>query len=208
MHENLSFDIVISFKMNIMDIGSNDLFRGGHKMEMKNSSTKSSQRVREMVQIALMTALTYLSVSYLNIPNGFGGVIHLGDSVIFVTAILLGTRQAAISGAIGMTMFDAFSPYAAYAPYTFVIKLGMALIVGLLANSADAKGNNWVKNIMGIVLAGAWGVAGYYGAEAIMTGSLYAPVVGIPGNVIQVAAGGAIAVALLMALKNTKYFNR
>jgi uncharacterized membrane protein len=177
-------------------------------METKSSRTKSSQRVREMVQIALMTAITYLSVSYLNIPNGYGGVVHLGDSVIFVTAILLGTRQAAISGAIGMTMFDAFSPYAAWAPYTFVIKLGMALILGLIANSGGSKGNNWVKNILGIVLAGVWGVAGYYGAEAIMTGNIYAPIFSMTGNIIQVTAGGAIAVALLIALKNTRYFNR
>lgn len=175
---------------------------------MKNSSTKSSQRVREMVQIALMTALTYLSVSYLNIPNGYGGVVHLGDSVIFVTAILLGTRQAAISGAIGMTMFDAFSPYAAWAPYTFVIKLGMALLVGLIANSGNSKGSSWIKNVLGIVLAGIWGVAGYYGAEAIMTGNIYTPILGMLGNIIQVTAGGAIAVVLLVALKNTKYFNR
>lgn len=194
--------------MNIMDIGSNDLFRGGHQMEMKNSNTKSSQRVREMVQIALMTALTYLSVSYLNIPNGYGGVVHLGDSVIFITAILLGTRQAAISGAIGMTMFDAFSPYAAWAPYTFVIKLGMALIVGFIANSGNTNGNSWIRNIIGIILAGAWGVAGYYGAEALMTGNLYTPILSMLGNIIQVTAGGAIAVVLLIALKNTRYFKR
>ncbi|OGO77248.1 MAG: hypothetical protein A2Y23_04595 [Clostridiales bacterium GWB2_37_7] len=177
-------------------------------MEMKNSNTKSSQRVREMVQIALMTALTYLSVSYLNIPNGYGGVVHLGDSVIFITAILLGTRQAAISGAIGMTMFDAFSPYAAWAPYTFVIKLGMALIVGFIANSGNTNGNSWIRNIIGIILAGAWGVAGYYGAEALMTGNLYTPILSMLGNIIQVTAGGAIAVVLLIALKNTRYFKR
>lgn len=177
-------------------------------MEMKNSQTKSSQRIREMVQIALMTAITYLSVSYLNIPYGNGGVVHLGDSMIFVTAMLLGTRQAVISGALGMTMFDAFSPYAYYAPYTFVIKAVMALIVGLIANSGNSKGRNWVKNIIGIILGGAWGVAGYYGAEAIMYGNLYTPIPNVLGNIIQVTAGGAIAIILLAALKNTKYFNR
>lgn len=177
-------------------------------MEMKNSQSKSSQRIREMVQIALMTAITYLAVSFLHIPYGSGGVVHLGDSIIFATAILFGTRQAVISGAIGMTMFDAFSQYAYYAPYTFVIKAIMALIIGLIANSNNAKGNNWVKNIIGIVLAGAWGVAGYYGAEVIMYGNLYTPITYIPGNIIQVTAGGAIAIVLVKALRNTKYFNR
>lgn len=177
-------------------------------MEMKNSQTKSSQKIREMVQIALMTAITYLAASFIQIPYGNGGVVHLGDSIIFVTAILFGTRQAVISGAIGMTMFDAFSPYAVYAPYTFVIKLVMALLVGLIANSGSAKGNNWIKNVLGILLAGAWGVAGYYGAEVIMYGNFLTPVPNILGNIIQVTAGGAIAIVLLTALKKTNYFSK
>lgn len=175
-------------------------------MEMKNSQTKASKRIREMVQIALMIAITYLSASFINIPYGNGGVVHLGDSMIFVAAILFGTRTAVVSGAIGMTMFDAFSPYAYYAPYTFVIKAGMALIIGIIANSNGANGNSWIRNIIGIILAGAWGVAGYYGAEVIMYGNFLTPIANILGNVIQVTAGGAIAVVLLTALKNTKYF--
>jgi hypothetical protein len=41
-----------------------------------------------------------------------------------------------------------------------------------------------------------------------MTGNIYAPIFSMTGNIIQVTAGGAIAVALLIALKNTRYFNR
>jgi uncharacterized membrane protein len=177
-------------------------------METKNSQTKSSQKTREMVQIALLTAITYLAVSFLHIPYGSGGVVHLGDSIIFATAILFGTRQAVISGAIGMTMFDAFSQYAYYAPYTFVIKAIMALLIGLIANGGNSKGNNWAKNIIGIVLAGAWGVAGYFGAEVIMYGNYFAAAPNVLGNVIQVTAGGVIAVVLVTALKRTRYFSR
>ncbi|MDF2591593.1 MAG: transporter component [Clostridia bacterium] len=177
-------------------------------MEMKNSQSRSSQKIREMVQIALMTAITYLAVSFLHIPYGSGGVVHLGDSIIFVTAILFGTRQAVISGAIGMTMFDAFSQYAYYAPYTFVIKAIMALLIGLIANSGHSKGNSWVKNIIGIVLAGIWGVAGYFGAETIMYGSYYTAAINVLGNVIQITAGGTIAIVLVAALKRTHYFSR
>lgn len=175
-------------------------------MVYKNtSSTKTSQRIREMVQIALMAAITYISVSYLHIPYGFGGVVHLGDSVIFITAIIFGARQAAISGAIGMALFDMFF-YPTYAPYTFFIKAGMGLIVGLIARSGNSRGNRIIKNIIGIVLAGIWGVIAYYFAEVIMYASFYAPLANILGNVIQEAAGGIIALILLSALKRTKYF--
>lgn len=175
-------------------------------MDLNTTTTKASQRIRDMVQIALMTAITYLSASFLQIPYGIGGVVHLGDTIIFITAILFGTRQAVISGAIAMTMFDAFSPYAAYAPYTLVIKAVMALIVGLIANSGSAKGNNMVRNVIGIALAGVWGVAGYFGAEVIMYQKVLTAAANVLGNVIQVTASGAIALALLPALKKTRYF--
>jgi uncharacterized membrane protein len=175
-------------------------------MEFKNSHSKSSVRVTEMVQIALMTALTYLAASYLNIPSGYGGVIQFGDTIIFVTAVLLGTRQAMISGAMGMTMFDAFSPYAYYAPYTFVIKLVMALIIGFVANAAGTKGRSWVRNILGLVLAGAWQVLGYFGAETFMYKNSMTAAASVPGNVVQGSVCGAVAVLLLIALKKARYF--
>lgn len=177
-------------------------------MEMKNSNTKSAVKIREMVEISLMTAITYLAVSFLHIPYGSGGVVHLGDSIIFITAVLLGTRQAVISGAVGMTMFDMMNQYAQYAPYTFVIKAVMALILGLIVNSGNSRGDNWGKNIIGLILASAWGVAGYYGAEVIMYGNFLTPAVNILGNVIQVGSSAAIAVVLLTALRKTNYFSK
>lgn len=175
-------------------------------MEFKNSHSKSSARVMEMVQIALMIALTYLAASYLNIPNGYGGVVQFGDTIIIVTAVLLGTRQAAISGTIAMTMFDGFSQYAYYAPYTFVIKLVMALIIGLFANAGGTKGQNWTRNILGIVIAGAWQVLGYFAAETFMYKSFMTAAASVLANVIQVSVCGVAAALLLIALRKTRYF--
>lgn len=175
-------------------------------MEFKNSHSKSSARVMEMVQIALMIALTYLAASYLNIPNGYGGVVQFGDTIIIVTAVLLGTRQAAISGTIAMTMFDGFSQYAYYAPYTFVIKLVMALIIGIFANAGGRKGQSWVRNAIGILLAGAWQVLGYFAAETFMYKSYMTAAVSVFANIVQVSLCGVVAVLLLVALRKTKYF--
>ncbi len=178
-------------------------------MQMNNlSNSSSSSKVKEMVQIALLTALTYIAVSFINIPYGNGGVIHLGDSMIFVAALLFGRKHAAISGAVGMTMFDLFSPYAIWAPYTFVVKAVMGLIVGSIAYSKGSKGESLLKNIAGMLLAGVWMVIGYYAAEVLIYGNMLAPMASVPGNVIQFSAGAAIALALTAALKNTKYFSR
>lgn len=189
-----------------MDIEEITVLRGIIMDLNKTSTAKTSQQIREMVQVALMTAITYLSASFLQIPYGMGGVVHLGDTVIFITAMLFGTRQAAISGAIAMTMFDGFSSYAAYAPYTLVIKAVMALILGLIANSGNARGNSIAKNLVGVILAGAWGVAGYFGAEVIMYQNILAASANMLGNVIQVTASGAIALLILPVLKRAKYF--
>lgn len=63
-----------------------------------------------------------------------------------------------------------------------------------------------VRNVIGIVLAGAWGVAGYFGAEIIMYQKVLTAAANVLGNVIQVTAGGAIALVFLPALKKTRYF--
>ncbi|MFZ5352859.1 MAG: ECF transporter S component [Bacillota bacterium] len=177
-------------------------------MEVKNSGLSGNRlQVKEMVQIALLTALTYIAVSFINIPYGNGGVIHLGDSMIFLSAVLFGRKHSAISGAVGMAMFDLFSPYTVWAPYTFVIKGVMGLIAGSIAFSGESKGTSWLKNGLGMVLAGLWMVAGYYAAEVMIYGNALAPMASLPGNLIQFGGGAVIAYVLAVALKNTKYFN-
>ncbi len=179
-------------------------------MEIKNSGKSSSSvSIREMVQIALLTALTYISVAFLNIEYVNNNVLHLGDSIIFIAAILFGRKHAALSGAFGMALFDLLSgAYAFWTPYTFVIKGVMGFIAGTIAFSGNAKGNNWIRNIIGMIAAGVWMVAGYFMAEAIITGNFAAPLVAVHGNIIQAVSGAVIAFALVTALRKTNYFNR
>lgn len=176
-------------------------------MEIKKSNcSNTSSRAKDIVQVGLLSALTFVAAMAIHIPYGNGGVIHLGDSMIFMTAVLFGKKYAAVSGALGMTMFDIMSGYSAWAPYTLVIKAVMGLIAGSIAYSGSAKGNSTVKNISGMLMAGIWMVVGYYIAEVIMTGNLIAPVVGITGNAVQFGAGSVIAVVIITAIKRTNYF--
>jgi len=176
-------------------------------MEMKKSGcSNTSSRVRNIVQLGLLSALTFVAAWAIHIPYGNGGVVHLGDSMIFLTAILFGRRQAAISGALGMALFDIMSGFVAWAPYTLVIKAVMGLITGTVAYSGGSKGANTVKNIAGMILAGIWMVAGYYAAEGIMLSNWTVPLAWIPGNIIQFSAGAAIAVIVIAAIKRTNYF--
>lgn len=61
--------------------------------------------------------------------------IHLGNAVCVLGALILGGLWGGIGGSIGMTIGDLFDPvYVVYAPKTFILKLCIGLITGLIAH--------------------------------------------------------------------------
>jgi uncharacterized membrane protein len=178
-------------------------------MEVKKSSySNTSSKVKDIVQIGLLSALTFVAAMAIHIPYGNGGVLHLGDSMIFLTAVLFGRKYAAISAALGMTMFDILSGYSAWAPYTLVIKAVMGFMAGSIAYSGNAEGKSIIKNITAMLLAGIWMIIGYYIAEGIITGNWIAPIVGASGNTVQLGASAVIALVITAAIKRTNYFKK
>lgn len=176
-------------------------------METRNSNISSAgAKVRGIVQLGLLSALTFVATMAIHVPSFNGGVIHLGDSMIFLTAVIFGKKYAAISGAVGMTMFDILSGYSIWAPYTFIIKAGMGFIAGSIAYMGSSKGDNTFKNAIGMLLAGIWMILGYYLAEVMISGNLISPVASMMGNVIQFGGGSVIAFVIIAAIKKTSYF--
>lgn len=180
-------------------------------MENRNL-TYSSIKIRDIVQVSLMAALTYIATAVINIPSGVlvRGVVHLGDSMVFVSAIILGRKKAFLSSGIGMGLFDLLSPYAIWAPFSFFIKGIMAYIASSIAYRKEYDGKNIYNNIFGFLMAGIWMVAAYYIsgsyiAHFTMNVNLKTAFVltmtHIPGDIIQVVAGTIIAVPLSRVLK-------
>ncbi len=170
----------------------------------------SSVKTIDIVQISLMTAITFIATSVIHIPT-FMGVLHLGDSMIFLSAILFGRKKAAISSAIGMCLFDLMTGYTMWAPFTFVIKGVMAYIAGTIAYRKDYNGNNFSNNLVAFIVAGIWMIAAYYlGGAIIMTfiskeftlqKALILALKDIPTNILQVVGGIALAIPLITALR-------
>ncbi len=178
-------------------------------MDTRNSNiSNTSMKIRGLVQLGLLSALVFVATMAIHVPSFNGGVIHLGDSMIFLTAVIFGRKYAAISGAVGMTMFDILSGYSIWAPYTFVIKAVMGFIAGSIAYMGGAKGESNIKNAIGMLLAGIWMIAGYYGAEVIISGNLVSPVASMTGNMIQFGAGAVIAFVIIAAIRKSGYFNK
>lgn len=100
---------------------------------MKNKSTK------KIVMVGLIAALSYVVFTFLQIkitlPGGDATSIHLGNAVCVIGALLLGGFYGGLGGALGMTIGDLLDPiYIVYAPKTFILKLGIGLITGLVAH--------------------------------------------------------------------------
>lgn len=174
--------------------------KGKKESVMHNNNSEKKTSALDIVQIGLMAALVYVSVAFVNIPIGQKSVLHFGDSTIIVAALLLGKKKGAIASAIGMCLFDVLSPYIIWAPFTFIIKGGMAYVVGAIAYRNNHKGKNIWNNLMGCILAGIWMIIGYYFAGSILYSSFVTPFADIMGNVIQAASGITIGLPLSMLL--------
>ncbi len=92
-----------------------------------------------VVLCGLIAALSYVVFTFLQIkiplPGGDQTSIHLGNAVCVLGALLLGGPLGGLGGALGMTIGDLFDPkYITYAPKTFILKLCIGLITGLVAH--------------------------------------------------------------------------
>ncbi len=173
--------------------------------DMTNQTAHANNRNKtyELVICAIFIALTYVATWLINIRLPFvgsGGLIHLGNVPLFVAAMLYGRKTGAVAGAFGMGLFDLFSGWTSWAPFTFVIVGAMGYEVGLMAEKKPFA-NATVNNIVSILLAIVIKVVGYYFAEVILYGNWVAPFGSIPGNIIQVGAAGIIVLAFIQQLR-------
>jgi uncharacterized repeat protein (TIGR04002 family) len=134
---------------------------------------------------ALLTALIMLLTAYvLHIPIGVNnGYVHLGDTMIYLSAVLLPTPFALLSAAVGGALADVLSGAALWAIPTAVIK---ALMV--LPFTASREKLFCRRNAFAPVISGMIGVVGYFIAEVI--------IVSLAGGVFEAAVGGAVAAIL------------
>lgn len=186
-------------------------------MESREKALKNNS-VLEIIQVGLMAAIVFVATSIIHFQT-FMGVMHAGDSMVFLAAILLGRKKAAIASAIGMALFDLTHGYLVWAPFTFVIKGVMAYIVGVIAYRADFKGEKFINNLIAFIIAGVFMITAYYIGGAIILSFIQADkqtfsqalllsLKDVPTNIAQVVVGILIAAPLLEALKKAGVKNR
>jgi uncharacterized membrane protein len=165
---------------------------------MKNKLT-----TRDIAFYGLFIALVYVATRFINIPGATaGGLFHLGNVMAFSIAIVFGKKAGAVSAAFGMALFDLTSSYFVWAPFTFIIRFAMGYVIGYMASIAgDSKIKTLISSFLGIVIASVIMIAGYYIAEVILFGNLYAPLESVGPNFMQCVVGTVIGLPLAVSLK-------
>lgn len=98
-----------------------------------------NEKITKIALTGLFAALSYVVFTFLQIkiplPGGDATSIHLGNAICVIGALILGGLYGGLGGALGMTIGDLFDPiYIVYAPKTFILKLCIGLITGLIAH--------------------------------------------------------------------------
>ncbi len=90
-----------------------------------------NNQIKKLTYAGLMTALTFISTSFLAFPVAFtNGYIHLGDGFVLSCGVVLGKKYGALAAGIGSALADIYLGYASWALPTFIIKFIMAYLVG------------------------------------------------------------------------------
>ena len=79
-------------------------------------------------------AFTFLKIP-IPTPGGDTTALHIGNAFCVLAALLLGGGYGGVAGSLGMTIADLLDPvYITSAPKTFILKLCIGLITGLIAH--------------------------------------------------------------------------
>ena len=104
---------------------------------MSNPADKRNPALM-IAKVGIMAALSYLAFTFIQFKIPAGGdytSFHLGNTFCVLAALLFGGIPGGIAGAIGMTIGDLLDPvYITSAPKTFILKLLIGVITGLVAH--------------------------------------------------------------------------
>jgi len=153
-----------------------------------------SKSTKRIVFTGLFAGLIFVSIRFFYIPVG-NGLIQVGDSIIYMGAIILPFPFGILSGAIGASLSDMLSPFAIYAVPTLIIKSinAMCFYIPFKHRSKIIT----VRTIVAVIFSSLVTVVGYFFAEWILFGKA-AAFVTIPRSFIQ--AGGSFVVFVFLGL--------
>ncbi|MDR0797337.1 MAG: ECF transporter S component [Nitrososphaerota archaeon] len=165
------------------------------KSTIKEHKLSTFQIVTAVVFAALCVVVTMAFV----FPIGTtGGYFNLGDTVIYVAALLFGPLVGLIAGAGAAIADIVIAP--GYAPITFIVKAVEGFLIGFLIKMLSSKIRNFTLCAsIAVLVGGGEMVVGYFIYDSFVMGYAAALLL-VPINVAQMLLCLIIAVPILHAV--------
>lgn len=164
--------------------------------------------VKKLTAAGMVSALIFV-LTMLKFDNIAGGYIHLGDSLVFFAALIVGPVYGFLAAGIGSMLADLLLGYPQYALITFFVKGIMTLIVfygfTFIKKENDTKFGKFGKIFFVSAIASIFMVAAYFVAEIFLIG-IGGAIADLPFNILQGAVSSALSVVLLVPIQTVMLY--
>lgn len=169
---------------------------------------RNKKSLLKITYTAIFTAIIILATSIIKFSTGLGeGYIHLGDSMIYLTACLLPFPYCIIAGALGGGLADILSGFAIWSIPTMLIKMLNVLPFAIVCKKLKTNKILCKQTVLMTVVSGVITILGYFVAECILY-SVASATLSIAGNTIQAVASGIIFMIIATTLDKINFKRR
>lgn len=159
-----------------------------------------NDQIKRITLCGVLAAVIIILTALVSVPlPGGHGYINLGDAGVLIAAYILGNPWGAVCGGVASALADVLLGWGIYAPATFIIKGGMALMAAwLMQRKAKAP------RLLSVYLAALLVPVGYYCFEWALYGNAAALPNLLP-NLIQCLVGAGLAHGIIALLDKKEF---
>ena len=162
------------------------------------------EKITRLTMAGMFAAMAFICFAYLRIeiPMGMGltGKVYVGHAFIILSAIMLGAKYGALTGALGLSLADILAGYVLSSPPTFLAKfiLGSATAI-FVRQIVDILRIHTVEGqVRAVILAGIGGCLVNVATEPLIRYSFKYFVLGYDRHIAYVSAMNC-AVSMLVS---------
>lgn len=156
----------------------------------------NNEKIRLLTLTGMLTALTTVATIVIQIPTPTKGYVNLGDTIVNISAWIIGGMYGGFAGGVGSALADIITGYAVYAPATLIIKFLMAFACFKVHNICSKKFSPVWSKIVSAIVSEVIMITGYDIFTGFMYHSVYSAIFAIPEFAIQGVMGATFSVVL------------